>query len=345
MSNYSEEIWTLITRVLSGEATPSEQKKLQKWVREDLKHKEFFENIQSSWNQEPEQPFNTFFFDYESGLKKFRGKLNQSQQGQEDNAKSISKTLPVRKKSVLERYSWAIAAVILIAASVSMFFVMHLGEGERVMETYATSGVEQRIITLSDGSVVRLNRDSKIDVHVNKNTDIREVYLQGEAFFDVVKDPKRPFVIQTDEAAIEVLGTSFNVKEAKGVLVAVKEGVVSLRNRDYNEKSAAKVVAGQLGVLSENGQEVKIEYIDIENYFSWMNGYLEFESMPFRQVVLQLERLYGPEHVLEATDIGSIQLSVYTEQMQKEEVLNAIALALDLTYVEKGGVIYWQREK
>lgn len=346
MSNYSEEIWTLVTRVLSGEATPFEKKKLQKWLSEDPKHLEFFKNIQSSWGYEPDQPYNTFFFDYESGLGRLRNKLDQQKNVQQSEVKLLKKNIPARKKKSIERYSWAIAAVVLLAITVSVFSFMQMGGQPGPLETYVTSSMEQRIITLPDGSVVRLNRDSKIDVRADQHAEVREVYLQGEAFFDVFRDPDRPFIIQTDDAAIEVLGTSFNVKEADGVLVAVKEGIVSLRNREHEEKSAARLVAGQLGVLSGNGQDVKIESenANIENYMSWMNGYLRFDSMPFDQVVQQLERIYGVEHQLDDPTIGSIQLTVYTEQMQEEEVLNTISLALDLTYVEQEGVIHWRRD-
>lgn len=335
MNNYSAEIWTIITRVLSGEATPAEQDELRKWLDEDPKHKEFYRNIRASWTQDPEQSSETFFFDYESGLSKLRSKLDQ------ESSVSRKKIQPERHPSL--KYGWAIAAVVLLAVLLSVFASLYIWEQPASMKSYATSNVEQRIITLDDGSVVRLNRDSNIEVWGNDRAPLREVRLKGEAFFDVAKDPDRPFIIHTDEAVVQVLGTSFNVKEGDEVMVAVQEGIVSLRNRNYEEKSAAKLTAGQLGLLSNDGQDVKIEETNVENYMSWMNGYLRFESMPFDQVIRQLERIYGVEHKLDDPSISSVQLSVYTEQMEREEVLETIALALDLTYYEHEGVIQWQK--
>lgn len=336
MSKYREEIWVLVTRVLSGEATPAEENELKQWLDKDPKHREFYRNIKSSWSQDPERLSETFFFDYESGLGKLRNKL--------DKQRTVSRaTLPLTKeKHFLLRHTWVVAAVILIAISLSVFATVSMWEQPEVRKSYVTSEIEQRIITLADGSVVRLNRNSKIDVG-DDDGPIREVQLQGEAFFDVARDPDRPFIIHTADATIRVLGTSFNVKESDEVMVAVKEGVVSLRNRKYEDKSAAKLVAGQIGLLSKDGKDVQIEDTNIENYLGWMNGYLKFESMPFNQVIQQLERIYGMEHELVDPSIGSVQLTVYTEQMQKEEVLQTIALALDLTYSEKEGVIHWQR--
>lgn len=337
MSQYSDEIWALITRVLSGEATPLEEKKLRQWLDEDPKHKEFFENIKSSWSADPGKLSETFLFDYQSGLGKLRNKLDK------ERSRSVLKAVPKKNKAL--KHTWAMAAAILMVLSLSVFGTLYLWDSTgSAMSSYATSDVEQRIITLADGSVVRLNRDSKIDVMYDPDTPVREVYLEGEAFFDVAGDPDRPFVIYMEDAVVEVLGTSFNIKEGEEVMVAVRDGKVALRHREHEDKSAAHLTAGQIGLLSKTGRDVKIEEANIENYLSWMNGYLRFESMPFGQVIRQLERIYGMEHELDDPNIGSIQLTVYTEQMQEEEVLNTIALALDLTYELQEGVIHWRRD-
>lgn len=335
MNKTSDEIWTLVTRVLSGEASPAEQEELRQWLDEDPRHKEFYRNIELNWKQDPERSSETFFFDYESGLGKLRGKL--------DRESSVSRKIVHPERHPSLKYGWSIAAVVLLAVLLSVFASLFIWEQPDSVKSYATSNAEQRIITLDDGSVIRLNRDSNIEVWDNDKASVREVRLQGEAFFDVAKDPDRPFIIHMEEAVVQVLGTSFNVKEGEEVMVAVKEGVVSLRNRNHEEKSAATLTAGQLGLLSNDGHDVKIEETDVENYMSWMNGYLRFDSMPFDQVIRQLERIYGMEHELDDPSISFVQLSVYTEQMQREEVLENIALALDLSYYEQEGVIHWQQ--
>lgn len=336
MSNYNEEIWILITRVLSGEATSPEQVEFREWIEADSKHKEFFKNIESTWTQDPEKSVETFLFDYDSGLNKLRNKLNR------EASFYPKKERPQRRSSLIN--NWMMAAAVLLAISISVFTSINLREKPVSVNTYVTTAVEQRIITLKDGSVVRLNRNSKIDIEVNNALPVREVKLEGEAFFDVAEDPDRPFIIHTDEAVVQVLGTSFNVKNGDEVMVAVQEGTVSLRHRNYGEKSAATLTAGHIGLLSEKGQDIKIEETNIENYKSWMNGYLKFDSMPFDQVIRQLERIYGMKHKLADPSISSVQLTVYTERMQREEVFKTIALTLDLTYQEQEGVIHWQRE-
>jgi transmembrane sensor len=337
MSNFSEEIWILITRELSGEITRAEKKVLRQWLNEDPRHMEFYRNIKLSWGKNPDETMDAFFFDYESGLGKLRSKLNQ------ERSTSMKKRMPKRRSSVI--YPLAIAASVLLAISISVFMTLHAWEQPESVTSYATSSVEQRIITLSDVTVVRLNRDSRIDIEESNKGPIRTVQLQGEAFFDVTENPERSFVIHVDDAVVQVLGTSFNVKQGNEVMVAVQEGVVSLRHSAKEEKSVARLVAGQLGLLAEDGRDVKIEEANIENYLSWMNGYLRFDSLPFDQVIKQLERIYGLNHELQDSAIESLQLTVYTEQIQMEEVFDNIALALDLTYNKQDGKITWQLQE
>ncbi|MCC5905843.1 MAG: FecR domain-containing protein [Balneolaceae bacterium] len=335
MNNISEETWVLITRKLSGEATPEEERRLRKWLDEDPKHREYYNNIESSWNSTPGPLVNTpFFFDYDSGLKKMRSKLA------EERVKSKQNEYKRRNKNSV--YTWAIAASVLVVVfSISLFAALNIWEGLSSLTTYETSAFEQRIITLSDGSVVRLNRSSKIEVEQNLSDGINIVRLEGEAFFDVVEDPDRLFKIQVDDAIVQVLGTSFNVKGGDKVMVAVQDGLVSFRHKDHEEGNAARLSAGDLGLMFTNDREIMIEERGIENYLSWKNGYLRFDEMPFAQVITQLERIYGIRQELADSAVANQKLTVYTERMEMEEVLETIALALDLTFQRDEKKIIW----
>lgn len=342
MSKYSSEIWILITRKLSGELSRAEEERFQQWLKADSENEEFFRSLERSWTDEPEHAADKFFFDYSKGLNRLRDKIEK-----DTPAAPVHTTIKKRKK-FSEYQRWVIAAGVLIAVTLSVAGSFLLGnifqEKEITRRSYVTSDVEQRIITLADGSVVRLNRNSEIELK-NEISDTREVWLQGEAFFDIESDPARPFIIYTGDAVVEVLGTSFNVKGREEVLVAVKEGMVSLRNSSHAERSAAQLSAGQLGVLSKGGEDVKIETDEVENYFSWMNGHIKFERMPFDKVIQQLERIYDEEHRLEDAEMRSIRLTVYTEQIQRERVLESISQALNVSYTDQDGVVVWQRER
>ena len=336
MSDIDEEIWLLITRELSGEATTEEQARLRKWLNEDPKHQEYYNSIESSWNSNPGPLVNTpYFFDYDSGLRNLRSKLAEEQVKSKQNE--------YKRRSNNSVYTWAIAAsVMLVVFSISLFTALNIWEGSTSLTTYETSDFEQRIITLSDGSVVRLNRSSKVEIEQNLNDGIHIVRLEGEAFFDVADDPHRLFKIQVDDAIVQVLGTSFNVKGGEKVMVAVQDGLVSFRHKDHEVGNAARLSAGDLGLMFADEREIMIEEKGIENYLSWKNGYLRFEEMPFTQVITQLERIYGISHELADSSVADHTLTVYTERMEMEEVLETIALALDLTFQRDEKKIIWQ---
>jgi transmembrane sensor len=339
MNKYSEKIWVLITRELSGEASPAEKKELRKWLEEDYSHREFYSRITSCWEQEPGESINALFFNFESGLNKLRSKL-----GNERSA-ALNTNRLARKRPARMYTRTLAAAVVLIVISLSVFLTLHIWEAPESATIYATSSLEQRIITLSDGSVVRLNQNSKLQVQENRDEGLRQVRLEGEAFFDVTRNPERSFVIHAGDAVVEVLGTSFNVKEGNEVLVAVQEGLVSFRHQNHEDRSAARLAAGQLGLLSEGSNDVKIEETDVENYMSWKNGYLNFRNMPFDQVLRQLERIYGIKHQVQDSSVSSNRLTAYTEKVQLEEVIETIALALELEYDKQEDAIIWTQRR
>ena len=122
-------------------------------------------------------------------------------------------------------WAWSVAAAIAVLLVASWWIFLR----ERTPDTFAisTQTNESRSITLPDESKVVLNENSTLSYHYAG--DIRKVVLSGEAFFDVAKDPRHPFVIQSEDVETKVLGTSFNIRaypdEGK-VKVSVKTGRV-----------------------------------------------------------------------------------------------------------------------
>jgi transmembrane sensor len=141
-----------------------------------------------------------------------------------------------------------------------------------------------------------LNSNSEIWVSGAYMSESREIQLQGEAYFDVMHDPERPFRVYANESEVEVLGTAFNVKSnghGDNIQVAVTEGRVAFHNRgDLNEGPSVILDAGHYGYLDLNKNEIAVDNFAIENYMSWMSGELVFEDLSLEKVCLQLNRLY-----------------------------------------------------
>ena len=126
------------------------------------------------------------------------------------------------------------------------------GPGEVI--TYTSERGERFGIRLSDGSVVSLSVDSKLIVPEKFSSEIREVELEGEAYFEVTTDDQRPFIVHAKSASVHVLGTEFNIRayeSDENVTLLVTEGRVSLKKREHESEEAALVVAGQRGIYTK----------------------------------------------------------------------------------------------
>lgn len=179
--------------------------------------------------------------------------------------------------------SWAIAASLVAAIMISFVFVLN---GDRP-EQFATAIAERESVTLSDGSVVELDADSRIEVAY---TDFaRGVTLaQGRAQFDVAKDTARPFTVFSGNQAITATGTSFTVEAlALETRVVLLEGEVEVSRVEASktepEAEPAKVVLrpGDLFVAQEGPKEsASVSETDLIDASSWQSGYLTFDAEP-----------------------------------------------------------------
>ncbi|GGA83275.1 iron dicitrate transporter FecR [Flavobacterium palustre] len=152
------------------------------------------------------------------------------------------------------------------------------------------------VITLSDGTVVNMNAGSslKYPVQFIKGHN-REVVLEGEAFFDVTKDKKHPFIVKTRGIDVKVLGTKFNVssyKEETDINTVLIEGSVSLSSAsEPNIKEM--LVPGEKGTWNTQKSGIAVEKVDTRIYTEWMTGELVFRKASFRDIIIRLERTYN----------------------------------------------------
>lgn len=152
------------------------------------------------------------------------------------------------------------------------------------------------VVTLSDGTVVNMNAGSslKYPVQFIKGHN-REVVLEGEAFFDVTKDKKHPFIVKTRGMDVKVLGTKFNVssyKEEADINTVLVEGSVSLSSEAKpNEKTM--LVPGEKGTWNNQKTAIAVEKVDTRIYTEWMTGELVFRKTAFKDIIIKLERSYN----------------------------------------------------
>ncbi|MBY0478621.1 MAG: DUF4974 domain-containing protein [Chitinophagaceae bacterium] len=349
-----DKIWHLFARKLSGESSRDELQELQSLVEEDSPLKYEMDAITQLWEQQHPQDTEyleaTYHLHYEKMKKLGVAPVsadNEVVYFQDDKRRTI-------KKSRL------IAAVVLAGLIVTAAFVF-LKPGKLPAKVEAAEQQAQIIpneiktkrgsntqFKLPDGSTVWLNADSKLNYSKINATGVREVYLTGEAFFDVVRNPERPFIIHTESIDIKVLGTTFNVKaypddktiETSLIHGSVEVMVKSRPHEKYLLKPNQKLVLmnEQYAEKREKDQRVMpvnipIVFVKQINYLqgdtaaretSWVRNKLSFEDEPFAELAKRLERWYDVSIEFKNKEIEEIELSGSFEQETLTQVLEAV---------------------
>ena len=162
-----------------------------------------------------------------------------------------------------------------------------------VYNTKSTAYGEKLTIRLPDGSTAKLNAGSSITYQEGFSKNVREVQLEGEAIFEVVKDKSRPFTVHTTKMSVTALGTSFNVNSYRPNVhsVSLIEGKVSVGNT--SSKTVVLTPGERAHTSTEQGFE--ITKVDIDEITAWSSGILRLNDKDFQEVISKLEKWYGVE--------------------------------------------------
>ena len=170
---------------------------------------------------------------------------------------------------------------------------------ELVYNTLTVPNGKQFSIVLSDGSNVHLNSGSSIKYPINFiKGQKRQVFLTGEAFFDVAHDKEHAFVVNAQDLDIHVYGTKFNVSnypEDRDTEVVLVEGSVGLRESNLEKADKAEVYLkpGYMGIYNRSDNNISQEEVNTSIYTSWMNGNLVFRNISFENIIQKLQRHYN----------------------------------------------------
>ncbi len=291
----------LIGKYLSGELSTREEGELMAWVNASAQNREVFEEMVQLWSltetsPEPEFPVNLPKAWAALGSRIDLGEATLVAEPVVSTAKPALQVLPQPKMRSLN-WVWSAAAAVAVLVIAAWWVFMRDTTPEPL--AFSTLDNESRSITLPDQSKIVLNENSSLSYTFDGDT--RKVVLSGEAFFDVEKDAKHPFVIETGEVQTRVLGTSFNIRaypdEAK-VKVSVKTGRVEMRKVENTLKEvnpALELRPGNTGVYStENASLKKASDMATEDVDAWQQGMVILpDGTTLIDVIHTVEKLYN----------------------------------------------------
>ncbi|WP_163712827.1 FecR family protein [Mangrovibacterium lignilyticum] len=200
-------------------------------------------------------------------------------------------------------------------------------------------------VKLPDNTVVWLNSGSKLAYPAKFEQNKREVYLQGEAMFDVSHDEKSPFYVLTSEMDVKVLGTSFNISaydDDSTVNTVLVRGSVELRykNKLLGMPASEKMVPGMLAVFDSERKSVVQIKVDPKNFTSWKDGYLVLENSTLGDIAKRLSRYYNVQIEFEKQQLEAETFSGYLDLGSSAiEVMEIISEITGTEVVDDGTVI------
>ena len=243
--------------------------------------------------------------------------------------KIITKTLKPSSIYFKSKRVAAIALVLLISGLFAYFLNQKINRSSLLIETSNLSSQTDTIL-LADGTTVWLSRNSRLSYPKKFRGRTREVHLDGEAFFEVVKNPKKPFSVSTRHAVVTVLGTAFNVNsDSLQSIVSVVSGKVNVQS-EYSG-SGVTVLPGFMASVTPDGLEKS--QITNPNYLSWKTGVFLFEDTPLPDVIKELNRYY-PKPVKLNTVQQNRLFTAHFEQAQQGDILEILKITFNLNICE-----------
>lgn len=236
-------------------------------------------------------------------------------------------SVPIIK--IRKRNYWMAAAAILVMVSAGLFFYANSSV------TVSTQMTEIKNITLSDGSLVTLNENSRLS-YPRYFFSKRNIELEGEAFFDVKHEVERPFKVQTKQFLVNVLGTSFLVKSFENTMIVnVKSGKVAVKNKLSKDQL---ILLGGEGAQLVSGTLQK-QTLRNENYLAWKTKELSFTDIPLEEVFSTLENYYHVRIITDGTDPVNCKVTTKFKNETLEEVLKELELLFGFTHKIKDNTV------
>ena len=195
-------------------------------------------------------------------------------------------------------------------------------------------------ITLGDGTRVYLNAASELKYPVRFDNKKREVYLSGEAYFEVSKDVKRPFYVVTEAVRIKVYGTEFNVNTygAGGTQTALVVGEVGIRGKGVGQEYMMK--PSQLAVFGSNGEFKGIRDVNVRGYTAWKEGFFVFEDEGLEDILNLLSRWYDVDVFYGSEKVKRFHFTGHMEKYENVEIIfNFISKMVGVHFTVKGKTI------
>lgn len=287
----------IIARVLSGESSSDDILSLSEWLNENEKNRDEFRRLKNYWDADVA----------------FKHSVAPA-----FSADKLQQKINVQRRQTARRQLWRNAIPLIAAACLLFIFSTALflyNTNDRISEHYTLLTDEHTSnFTMEDGTIITLNKNSRLSYSDKYGKDSRNVKLEGEAYFEVAKDPSKPFQVEMNGASITVLGTHFNVKadaESDDITATLVEGSIRFEGAKQNIVMTA-----------------------------WKDGLLKYKSIPFTELIENLKDIYQVEIRIDDERLADPSITVsgtFNQKQSIEQILKVISHSLPIRWTNKTG--------
>lgn len=336
--------YKLLSRQLAGEASEKELYQLKIIIDGDPELKKVYLLFNAAEEDLPEE------------------ELSKAEQAYALNSLKMHLHVPDSSTSYFSsenrpRLLWHAVMFFLVICLFLIPFYSQLSPDSVLKSQVVTKKGSKTMVKLPDGSAVWINSDSRLQYADNFKGKLREVWLDGEAFFDVKKDPAHPFVIHTDKINIKVLGTSFNVKsypEDQVIETSLIKGRIEV---SFNDRPSENIILrpnekltvrkdqsepGKPGIELDNTPKIKLDNLLRPNErhllveTAWMDNKIAFSNCPMSDIAVMLERRFDIRINFKDQEVMEYRYTGVFDDENVDDILNIMKISKPFNYKLNG---------
>jgi transmembrane sensor len=316
----------LLIAFLNNETNREETALVNEWIEYSKDNKIRFETLKHIWEISENAFPGTVDVDADVAWDKLAGRMAMAKIPKKDSVSELNK-----RSIYIPKLLRAAAVVVPLLIAGYLIFSYYNRSG---MQTLATTA-EIIEATLPDGSLVKLNDHSIIQFPLEFTASDRAVTLTGEAFFNVVPDPERPFIIRSGPVETRVTGTSFNLKAYPDddiIELYVAEGSVTMFAISEKGASTDSISLGQSekGIFSKQNSLLEKTNQTRGNELFWANNSLNFSKTRLETVFSLISEKYHVEISMKQEDIGNLRLTTSFSDQPVDSIMHVIAESFNL---------------
>ncbi len=325
-------LYKLLAKYFAGGCSESEQDQIEKWKKDNPGNERVFLEFAKIWNNsDTSSGFNPSVSD---AIKQVNQKIDRAE-------KAIQ--IPGKKRNISY-------LLVRVAAVLLVLLTVWYGHNNNKKISEVQTDTVFREIELPDGTKVTLNRESNLTFPRKFKKKYRQVKLVGEAYFEVFKDPQKPFIIKAQHTVTTVLGTAFNVRALPGeeeVIVTVAEGKVAFAKEKAKKEESVELIIGERGVLQKKTNSIRKEKNEDLNFMAWKTGKLNFNNTPLEKAAIDLSKFYNTKFLIDDSALEIIPVTIeIPSKTPLEKAIEAIEYITNskISKTDTGGYIVIKKQ-